>query len=197
MINKYNSLYADVNVAVPDSVEEFDRLAKRNGACLDAAVKQVIFHKVLGDVREDIVDACVKAFDFPRLEVDTGKKKKDGSAVLVDEDAKDYIHRLFADKDWDRENPAQTYRDVVAAIEVTFDPSATERVGKARVLPKMYLEAGKRILANGNGPRWAKEFGITLTGETEADASSLGWKIKDREDAKRREAEAAAKAQYA
>lgn len=197
MVNKYSCLYGDINVSVPDSVEQFDQLAGRNGACLDAATKQVVFHKLLGDVREDIVEACVKAFEFPRLEVDTGKKRKDGSPILVDEDAKDYIHRLFADREWERENPPAQYRDLVASLEIKFDPSATVRVSKGKVLPKMYLEAGERIIANGNGFKWANQFGITLTGEAEADATLLGWQIKAREDAKRREAEAAAKATYA
>lgn len=195
--NTYNCLYGTVKINVPDSVEDFDTLGGKIGLALETAIKYVVYHKTLGEVREDIVEACVKAFDVARLEIDTGRKRKaDGSAILVDEDADAYVKRLFAEKGWDVEAPPKEYLELVANLEITFDPSAKERERKAKVLAKMYLEAAKRIIANGNQAKWASEFGITLTGEAEADAQLLGWGIKGREDAKRRELEAQQKATY-
>lgn len=47
-----NTLGFKLNYEVPSSVEEFDRLAKRNGAALDEANKNVIYRSVLATFRD-------------------------------------------------------------------------------------------------------------------------------------------------
>lgn len=191
-VRTYDCLYGRVNIKAPTTVEGFDALAGRSGAALDFAVKQVVYHKTLGDAREEIVDAAEKAFDFPRLEIDTGKKtKKTGAAITVWEEPDDYVKRLFAEKGWDRENPPKEWIDMTGSLEVAFDPSAKVRESKSKTLAKVYIAAVESIYKAGSTAKAASVLGVTLTGDDAVDKPALGWALKEREDAKRRAAEAA------
>lgn len=190
-------LYGEINVNVPDSVEDFDKLAGRAGACLEKAILQVVYHKTLGDVREDIVEAAVAAFEFPRLEKDSGKKRaKDGTPILVDEATDDYVKRLFSEKGWDIDAPPTEWLKLLADLPVEFDPSAKERESKPKTLAKVYIEVVNRIYAAGTTAKAAATLGIALTGDEVADRKALGWAIKGREDEKRRAEEAKLKAEF-
>ena len=48
---QYDSGGHKFNIAVPESVEEYDSLAKKVGACLDAAIDHEVYHGTLGDIR--------------------------------------------------------------------------------------------------------------------------------------------------
>lgn len=191
-IKTFDCLFGKINISCPTTVEEFDNLAGRSGAALDFAVKQVIYHKTLGDAREEIVEAAEEAFDFARLEIDTGKKtKKEGKPITVWEEPDDYVKRLFADKGWDRTNPPKEWLDLTAALEVAFDPSTKVRESKSKTLAKVYITAVESIYKAGSVAKAAGVLGVTLTGDDAADKKALGWALKAREDAKRKAAEAA------
>lgn len=188
----YDCLFGKITLALPTTVEEYDKLAGREGAALDAAVKQTVYHKTLGDAREAIVEAAEAAFDFARLEIDTGKKtKKENKPITVWEEPDDYVKRLFAEKGWDRNNPPAEWTDLTSKLEIEFDPSARVRESKAKTLAKVYVAAVDQIYKAGKQATAAEKLGLTLTGDEAADKKAIGWAIKAREDAKRKAAEAA------
>lgn len=188
---QYACMQGKITIEVPDTVEDYDQLGGRVGLCLEDAIKKTVYHKTLGDAREEISDAVTKEYDFPRNEVDTGRKRKsDNSAVMRDEDVEDHIKRFFVAKGWNWDNPPQEWLDFVAGIEVVFDPSAKVREGKAKNLAKIYVAAVDKVYASGSQAKAASVLGVTLTGDEAQDRNLLGWAIKAREDLKRREQEA-------
>lgn len=55
MISKeYNSVGFNVNISVPETVAEYDTLAKKTGACLDSAIANVVYRGVLATFRDDL-----------------------------------------------------------------------------------------------------------------------------------------------
>lgn len=135
-----------LNVQVPDSVEEFDRLAGRQGAALDEATKNVMYRGWNADFRRKLIDSLEKQFtDIKRAVVGKGpKRKKDGIEPDIFESEQKYLDRVIAGG-----HPLvelQPMAEQVAA-GIAFDPSAAERSTK---VGKEYLELADGVIAKGN-----------------------------------------------
>jgi hypothetical protein len=50
-VRTQETLGMTINLLVPESVEEFDTMAKFEGACLQAGIDQIVFHDTLGTIR--------------------------------------------------------------------------------------------------------------------------------------------------
>lgn len=146
---EYTSLGVTVPFAVPESVDEFDKNAKRSGACLDEATNNVIYRGSLAEFRDLLIHGrdAVPATDsspavpaFKGLETLTmqprkvkTEKKGDKEIETYDESEQEYINRVFGHRDtWNDVVPTQLASTAkAAAVLVAFDASATERKAKA------------------------------------------------------------------
>lgn len=72
----FRSLGFDIKVSVPETVEEFDKLAGKPGACLDEAISNVVYRGVLAGVRYTFAEKLEAASGVKRKTIDTGEKRK-------------------------------------------------------------------------------------------------------------------------
>jgi hypothetical protein len=192
---EFNSLFVKVPIQVPSTVTEFDDNAKRAGACLGEAINNVVYRSVLNDFRDLLIHGreaskpgetpVVEAVDG--LETYTGISRKTEKKTVgkkevevYSETESEYIKRVCAAKAWDLDNPTELQQFATEiAKHLVFDASATVAAPKGpKKLPEDYLQAAQRILTKGNQAKYAR-FGITWTGETDKDAITLGWKIRE------------------
>ena len=205
-IIKYRSLFTDVPINCPSTVEEGDLNAKKAGAVLKGFIDNTVYRGVLNEFREWLIHGreAVAAKDnkpaieaIQGLEEITGVPMKTQSKVVgkktvevYDETDGEYIKRVAAVKGWDLDqepNELQPYADIVAKFLV-FDASVSESKPKGPVkLPADYLEAGLRIIDKGNQAKYGR-FNIVWTNDRDKDATLLGWKIREEVLAKQREA---------
>jgi hypothetical protein len=168
---EYRSLGIDVKLNTPDSVAEFDALAKRVDGCLEEATNNVVYRGMLAEFRETFLHGCEKTEDSPAIkgvEERSGIERKfktvmkDGKTVLRNgeevtvwaETEGDYFKRVLAElsKKEGKDVPAahfQTLADEVAA-SLVFDPTERERKERGPVkLAKMYVEKATEVLTQG------------------------------------------------
>lgn len=139
-----------LNIQVPDSVEEFDRLAGKQGAALDEANKNVIYRGWNADFRKKLIEQLEKTYgagtetNIPRAVIGKGpKREKDGVEPDIFETEKKYVDRLIAGG-ISLATMQPTAESIGAAI--AFDPSAAERSTK---IGKEYLELADGVIAKG------------------------------------------------
>jgi uncharacterized protein (UPF0254 family) len=192
--------FSQLTVSVPDSYEEFDRLAKRAGAALDEAVKNVLYRSTLASFRDLFTEELQTIAGLERhSEVIMGK---DGVTPKVDEDKNelsrytetenDYFDRavahLMATKGLDRDSVIAELTTAAQAVldKLPFDPSATERASAGpKKVAKTYIEVAEKLIAEGRAETVAAKLsellGITVT----ADVQSLGRAIAEDQRRKR------------
>jgi hypothetical protein len=203
----FKSLGLTVTLSVPNTASEFDSLAKRDGACLDEAVRNVVYRGSLAEFRDvllhgrkasaDGTQAAIVGMDeifkmeretVPVLD-DKGNPKKNAkgeelSVYSKDDSEEKFFKRIVASHNIS-EADQQKLADVVSAALV-FDPSAAERKPAApKKLAAKYMENAKKLIAGGKveelNKRLHKQLGktFTATGVAEADVESLGWLVKE------------------
>jgi hypothetical protein len=154
---EYRSLGIDVELNTPETVEEFDSLAKRANACLDEATNNVVYRGMLAKFRETF---CKRVEDETKIERKRKVAMKDGKPIVKDgeevthwdETEADYFKRVCAEL---KREPStfQSIADDVAK-SLVFDP--TEREGKERgpvKLAKMYVEKATEVLTQGRAEK--------------------------------------------
>lgn len=197
-VDQYDSLDHSFKVNRPTTVEEFDKLADKAGACVEAAVTQEIMHGTLGDFREAFVDLLIEEHKFPRRDVGTGNfVEEDGKKVEVTktETAATYVKRLAAHLNVDlATKPFQKTADRLSVggdKEIKFDPKASVRQpGAGPVLAKTYKENAAKFIADPKTlPKVLANLGkvlnkkVEIVGDTdEAKVLSLGWTLKAYQD---------------
>lgn len=155
---------------LPGSVEMFDTMAGRQGACVETAVDGYVAHTHLTRVRKVL---CAK------LEVSTGvERKKDGKKFLETEGA--FIKRLEAELG---DSLYTDHRDAATAAfaETPVNLSRMERqagAGSAGAVAKKYLEMADAIKLAGKLDAFATKHGLELTGDADADQKIVGGKLK-------------------
>lgn len=135
-----------LNLQVPESVDEFDRLAGKSGACLDEATLNVIYRGWNAEFRRTFVDQMAKLHpDIRRAVVGKGPKtKKNPEGADVFESEAKYVERLIAGG-VTRDEMFPIAVDV--AGKIAFDPKAAERSTK---VGKEYLELADGVIAKGD-----------------------------------------------
>jgi len=170
---EYKSLGLKVNFQVPESVTEFDTNAKKEGACLDEAVNNVIYRGSLAEFRDTFLHGCKaqpaadgkpEVTEIKGVEQLTGierltepVKGKDGKPVIKDGEAVtkysesegDYFDRVLAQENKEA-SAFQSLADKVAA-SIAFDASASERKPSGpKKLANKYKLTAARIIAGPN-----------------------------------------------
>jgi hypothetical protein len=192
----YDSLGFEVPVSVPSTVEEYNTLAGREGACLSDANDNTVYRGVLNDFRDKLVTALEKETG---LAIEREQKKnakgepqfdKDKNPILVITEAEGaYIKRLKAHLQLDDEAFVAKFAPIAAQVATTlkFDPKAAER--KAKVPPKTYLEAADSIVAQGGSfEKAATKLGTELGETVPATRDGVAFALQKREARRRAEA---------
>lgn len=191
--------FSQLAVSVPDSYEEFDRLAKRAGAALDEAVKNVLYRSTLASFRDLFTEELQTISGLERhSEAILGK---DGNPK-VDEDKNelyrytetenDYFDRavahLMATKGLDRDSIIAELATSAQAVldKLPFDPSATERSSAGpKKVAKTYLEVAQKIISEGRAETVAAKLTELLGLTVHTDEQSLGRAIAEDQRRKR------------
>ena len=190
-VDEYKSLGHQFRINVPSSVEENDKLAKREGATLKAAVDHEVFHGTLGDIREAFCELIEEASGIKRMEVTTDNA--DGSeGKTTKESPATFYNRVCAEKDL---NPtSEPFAEQAKRLsvggdkEVPYDPSATERkAGKPPKLPNEYRIFAAQLIESKQIPlfakRYAKVCGKELSYDTALEGDALvvaiGWLMRE------------------
>jgi hypothetical protein len=194
---KSGGVYYAINV--PETVEEFDQLAKREGAALASAIDNVIYRSANAQFRSEFADLVEKETGIERktkvsgtreVEDEEGNKTEE-DIVVYDESEGKYLNRVYAELDLELEEQRQArFQEQIeqAAEDIKFDPSerqaATKKPKKAR---KEYRETAEAILEAGGEEGLAKtaaKLSDMLGYEVEAtlEAVALGIQINETKD---------------
>lgn len=156
-------------VKVPETVEEFDTLAGKVGACLESAIANEIYRGTNAEFRSAFIDALPEATGIQRNAIATGETEEiedeDGNKSTVEvtklEDEGKYFDRVCAELGIDKSDSAakqarfQDIIDKLYADEKTswsFDPSPAKRKSGARKpakLTKSALETAAYVISLG------------------------------------------------
>jgi hypothetical protein len=135
----------DLNIEVPSSVEEYDKLAGRVGACLDDANQYNLFHSWNGEFRPKFVEAFEKQTGIKRQlnqeAIDKAPARKDGTKPEIFEQEAKYFKRALAELGED----ISKYQSLAEAVarQVKFDPSEGTRSGGK--VGKEYMSAAQQV----------------------------------------------------
>lgn len=202
----YNSLGIDVPFQVPETVEEFDRNAKKAGACLGEAINNVIYRGSLAEFRDlflhgrdakDGVEAfkgletltSIERTTEPVLDKDGKPRTSDGKPLMkYSETEADYFKRVCALQGKKPED-YQTLANETAAL-ISFDASAKERKApEPKTLSQKHKDSAKVVLnkyddnqieknVRKNAPDWV-HTPFARTGDEVKDLETLGWFLKE------------------
>lgn len=199
------SLGLVVNLSVPATYEEFDTLAKKTGAALDEAIKNVVYRGTLAEFRDVLLhgrkadtatgttaiagmDDMFKAERKTKPVLDkAGAPKKTAAGVEItayDETEEEFFDRIVAANSI-TEADQQKLADIVSS-QLVFDPSATERKPSLpKKLAAKYSENAKKLIDGGKvdalNTRLQKSINktFTATGDATKDIEVLGWLVKE------------------
>lgn len=185
---QYDSSGHKFNINVPESTSEFDQLAKKEGACLEAAIDHEVYHGTLGDIRDAFAEAVAEEYGITRREIGTGTFEGEGDAkteVTTLEKIPVFLERVKAEKGLTRDAPFQDVADSLSAggaKEVKFDPSVRERKApKSPIIAKWAIEQATKFLASASDKAKAKfitaaqAVGVELaiTGDNDVDIKAF------------------------
>lgn len=173
---QFRTLRIPVPLVVPATVAEFDANAKREGACLEEAINNVVYRGSLTGLRDLVIhgqeeekDASGKVTQvaFKGWEAISGKERKtkkikrgDKEVEVYDESEQDYVDRVVGV--WEDAPPADFAAHVQAAAKlIPFDASAAERkpTGPKKLAEKYKTQALKFINATVN-PATGKPYSL-------------------------------------
>lgn len=182
-----------------ETVEEGDAAAGMVGTILEEANLNLTYRGgPLAEAREIICAVLEGETKIERKATDSGKKDYDGYAIVIYEDADDYVKRVLASTG----RTHDTFNTAIAEACAAFDNEdgtfglAVDAKRKERKPPQpkklaaIYLNTAKSVIVAGTQAKVEAMFATTktafpaATGDTEKDAQALGWAIKAHEDAK-------------
>lgn len=164
---------------VPETAEEFDQLAKKEGACVEAATNHIMMHSHLGKFRSALAE---------KLEEVTGIKRKtktigEGADAkeVVDETEAKYIGRLegqLAEQGRDLYSEfAATAQEVADKIEFDVTPGRTPGAGQKPA--KKYLAYYAKLKEEDKLEAFAERYGIVLSENEEENVLTVTSKIRE------------------
>ena len=171
----------DVNVPF-NSVEEFDNLAGKAGACLVEATNHVIAHKHLGRVRAAV---CKKLEELSGIER-TFTTSEDGKSKKYTESEQTYFRRVTAEmggsEDWD---------NILAELKATAEAVKFELVVTVARATKEGLAMADALIAQGKAQAFADKYGIDLPADEKEARNVLAIQVKKVLDEQKRQAQMA------
>jgi hypothetical protein len=178
-----SSLKLTIRANVPSSVEEYDQLAKAQGACLEAAVMNVIYRSTLAKFRPLFADrienqtGIARGFEVVTNKDGSVKKDSDGDEVIkYTESEAEYLDRVCAALVTNGTFPSPeaalaSFAPVAQEVMDTlvFDPSEKERAPAGpKKVSKVYLEIAAK---------WESE-GVLAEKATKIAAKLGNWKVE-------------------
>lgn len=202
MVSKQvNTLGFELNVNVPDTIAEYDNLAKKQGAALESAVLNVLYRSVFAKFRQQFAEAVENNTGIERLTEPTGKKVKneDGSESSEDqvrytETEKVYFDRAcaelvrngqFASTEAAAASFASLAQETIGSI--AFDPSESEKAPSGpKKVAKAYVTLAEKAAASGKLAALASQLGSKLGNwKVEATVDSVAKAIAEDQRRKR------------
>lgn len=189
------SLGFKLNLSVPSTVEEFDNLAKKEGACLTSATMNVVYRSWNNQFRAKFAEFIESATSIKRItEVVLGKDgqpKKDADGEVVEkynETEAVYIDRVMAQLVHDGkaatvEAALSSYAADAQRIAdgIAFDPSETEKAPAGPKKPsKKYLAVAEEIEKRGRLAEMAEKLATYLGHAVDADLNSVALAIGEK-----------------
>ena len=159
-----NTLDLTFPVTVPKTASAFDRMAGRTGACVEEAVRNVIYRGVNHDFRAALCERLEAETGEPRKSHEEGEGEK--KRTVYDETEKQYKARLIVEGHTDDEQ-CQLFANEIGKT-IVFDPSPSSRSKKA---PKEIENAADNLLAAIEGDSTGSTTAETVAGKI---ASRLG-----------------------
>lgn len=112
-------------VKVPSTADEFDQMAGRKGACVEEAIRNIIYRSVNHEFRAKLCAKLEEYTGIPRETKTTGEG--DSAKTEYTETEKKYKARLILSGAVDQEK-CQIFANEIAK-EIKFDPSPSKRRG--------------------------------------------------------------------
>lgn len=143
---KNSTMGLEVTLKVPDSNEEFDKLAGRTNAANEDAVKYNVLHGWNTEFRSAFVEAVEKdtkvAILVDQAKTDKAPKKKDGSVTNVMENDLVYFRRVLAET----QRTAISFQPLAQQVadSIPLQLSETARAGR---IGKEYTSAAEELVS--------------------------------------------------
>jgi hypothetical protein len=187
--NPVYSLGQEFQLAVPESVSEYDQLAKKDGAALESAIANAIFRGYLPEWRTKFVEELEKVSGVKR-EVDA-----EGTPTGTDASENKYAERVYATIAKDEGITPDAAKAKFAGLaqevasKIAFDPSKKERTGGgSNLIAKTYIKIATEAFDGGKIQMLADKlanfgFALTspLTGDKDADVLAVAKLIAARQ----------------
>lgn len=206
---KVYSLGFEMTKQVPDSVTEFDQLAKQEGACLNEAINSTLYRGTYAEFRDLFLHGRDADGDTPAFEgieqltgikrlTKTIKNAKGEESEAWDESEAVYWKRVVQAKfGGDAEAAVAHFQSVAqAAMGLSaFDPSIRERKSAGpKTIAKTYKTIAEQAVKDGKAQRLADALGAKLgravslvDGDDAKNVDILARAIADNEAKKRAE----------
>jgi hypothetical protein len=204
MINKtVSSIGFDLGVNVPETIDEYDALAKKAGAALESAVFNVLYRSTLAKFRAAFSEAVENNTGIPRkTEVIT---KMDGTAKIDEESGEpmtryietenEYFKRVLAQLVLQGAFPsteaaAASFQTLAQSTmdSIPFDPSETERAPSGpRTVAKAYIKLAEQAEKSGKLAALAQQLSEKLgaTWHVEVTVDSVARAVSEDQRRKR------------
>lgn len=207
---QYNPLGMSPTFQIPESVDEFDTLAKRAGACLDEAVANIMYRGPFADWRDMFLHGFeANGSKFDGIDKQTGIERKTKVVELTskNEDGSPKTREAYDESEavyWNRVKTSlvqagrfPSEEAVIANFQpwaqqvadaITFDPSQAERKERGpKKVPKQYIELAQRYIDQGKADVLAKKLTKWLGREVGIAVEVLAQAIKDDQDRRAKE----------
>lgn len=149
----FRTLGLNIMISVPESVEEFNKLAGNPDQCLNDAIKNVAYRQAYPEFRKGLCEAVEKETGLARKTKTVGEGES--AKEVISEKEAVYIARALSEVEGFTEEKLQAVANDVAK-SITLDPTPTERKKKA---PKEIVNNAKGVLlAIENGQTTAANF---------------------------------------
>lgn len=158
--------FKDLNVQVPESADEFNKLAGDSDACRKEAVNNILYRSTLAEFRAEFLEFLAESTGIERNYEVTKPEVRDANGAVTQEERtrwteteQTYFDRVMAALVQSGKHPsveaavASFYADAQRILDgVKFDPSATERASAGpKKTPKYVVEIVDAILGSSGG----------------------------------------------
>lgn len=154
---------------VPESADEFDTAAGREGACLRSAVDNTKYRSGNAEARTKIIESLEELTDIKRKTRTTGEGED--AEVVFDESEATFIKRVVAETG---KSPEELQAEI-GEVSVDFDVTERERSSSPRAGKpgKTMLAAAQKIVDAGNAEDAAIKASAKLGRKVEPTVESL------------------------